>query len=553
MKALQELVRPNIWNMEAYSSARSEFAEKARVSLDANENPYNAPYNRYPDPLQKELKKKISKVKGVPAENIFLGVGSDEAIDLLYRVFCAPQKDNVVAFEPTYGMYEVCAHTNDVEYRKVPLGKDFSLDAERMMEKVDRNTKILFLCSPNNPTGNVIEEKEIEYLLTNFEGIVVIDEAYVDFSSHPSYTKVLERYPNLVILQTFSKAWGCAGIRLGMAFSSVEIIALFTKIKYPYNINQLTQRTISKVLDRASDVSYWVELILAERKRMKECFQKLPFVEKVYPSDANFLLVKMTDVEKRFQYLIEQGVIVRSRNKISLCEGCLRITLGTEYENDELLRCLWEYEVKRLGKEEKTLQEIELPTREAFVERNTKETKIKVEINLDRSIPTEIHTGLGFFDHMLEQIAKHGGISLHIQTNGDLNVDEHHTIEDTAIALGEALTKALGDKRGISRYGFSLPMDDCLCSVALDFGGRPWLVWNVDFKREFIGDVPTEMFFHFFKSLSDAAKINLNIKAEGGNEHHKIEGVFKAFARALREAIRREKGSNELPSTKGTL
>ncbi|MDM8305372.1 histidinol-phosphate transaminase [Phocaeicola salanitronis] len=344
MKPLKELTRPNIWALKPYSSARDEYSGKAAsVFLDANENPYNTPNNRYPDPLQKELKALIAPVKKVNPEQIFLGNGSDEAIDLLFRAFCRPEVDNVVAIHPTYGMYEVCADINDVEYRKVLLDGNFQFKAEDLLKASDENTKLMFLCSPNNPTGNNLDAKEIIALLQAFQGIVVIDEAYIDFSSQPSFIGILDEYPNLIILQTFSKAWGCAAIRLGMAFASPDIIGIFTKIKYPYNINLLTQQEALRMMQRHYEVQRWVSTLLEERARLMEAFARLSCCKKVFPTDANFFLTRVTHAKAIYDYLVDQGIIVRNRSNVTLCEDCLRITVGTRPENDTLLEALRNY------------------------------------------------------------------------------------------------------------------------------------------------------------------------------------------------------------------
>ena len=344
MTQLKELVRPNIWSLAPYSSARNEYSgHKAHVFLDANENPYNKPYNRYPDPLQTDLKARIAKIKGVDASRIFLGNGSDEAIDLVYRVFCEPGSDNVVAIEPTYGMYKVCADINNVEYRKVLLDDHYQLSAAKLLAACDENTKVVWLCSPNNPTGNNLDRSEIETVVKETQCIVVIDEAYADFSENRSFRKDLALYPNLIVLNTFSKAWGCAALRLGMAFASAEIIELFNKVKYPYNINLLTQEQADKIIDRRFEVEDWVRLLLQERTKVMKAFAELPICKKVYPSDANFFLALVTDAQAVYDYLVEKGIIVRNRTRVELCNNCLRITIGTESENIELLSALRQF------------------------------------------------------------------------------------------------------------------------------------------------------------------------------------------------------------------
>ena len=341
MKPLKELTRPNIWNLAAYSSARNEYSGKvAKVFLDANENPYNAPFNRYPDPLQQEVKKLVSRIKGVPAENIFLGNGSDEAIDLPYRCFTTPGVDNVVAIAPTYGMYKVCADINDVEYRTVTLDNHFDIQAKKIVAACDEHTKLIWLCSPNNPTGNNLSREEMQKIIEQFQGLVIVDEAYSDFSKQQPFRKDILKYPNLIVLNTMSKAWGCAAIRMGMAFASVEIIALFNKVKYPYNVNELTQQQAIKALSDPFEVDKWVKILLQERSKLMEAFQLLPDCEEVYPSDANFFLAKMKDAQATYDYLVDEGIIVRNRTKITLCHNCLRITIGTRTENSELLSAL---------------------------------------------------------------------------------------------------------------------------------------------------------------------------------------------------------------------
>lgn len=345
MKTLQELTRPNIWSLKPYSSARDEYkGAVASVFLDANENPYNAPHNRYPDPMQWELKTELSRIKKVAPEHIFLGNGSDEAIDLVFRAFCEPGKDNVVAIDPTYGMYQVCADVNDIAYRKVLLDDEFRFSADKLLAAADERTKLIFLCSPNNPTGNDLLRSEIEQVLNRFEGLVILDEAYNDFSEAPSFLADLDKYPNLIVLQTFSKAWGCAAIRLGMAFASTEIIGILSKIKYPYNVNQLTQQQAITMLHKYYEIERWIKILKEEREHLVRAFEKLPCTIKMYPSDANFFLVKVTDAVKIYNYLVGEGIIVRNRHTVSLCCNCLRVTVGTRVENDTLIAALQKYQ-----------------------------------------------------------------------------------------------------------------------------------------------------------------------------------------------------------------
>jgi len=340
MNSINELLRPNIRELKPYSSARDEFSGEAAVFLDANENPFNAPFNRYPDPYQRELKKRIAAIKEVSAKNIFLGNGSDEAIDIAIRAFCEPGKDNVVSIAPTYGMYQVAADINNIEVKKVLLTPDFELDAEALLKAADENTKIIFLCSPNNPTGNCFSPQEVKKVLDGFDGIVVLDEAYIDFAPDKSWLTRLTQYPNLIILQTFSKAWGMAGIRLGMAFAKYEIINVFSKIKYPYNVNILTQQKALELLSDNDTMQRWVKELLEERTRLIETLKTKDFVKKVYPTDANFVLIKTPEPKKIYNYLVDRKIIVRDRSNVTLCEGCLRITVGTPEENRELIEAL---------------------------------------------------------------------------------------------------------------------------------------------------------------------------------------------------------------------
>ena len=337
---LNKLLRKNIKNLVPYSSARDEFSGDGKVFLDANENPFNEPYNRYPDPLQKMLKRKISDIKNVSREQIFLGNGSDEPIDLLIRAFCEPETDNIVTIDPSYGMYQVAANINNVAIRKVPLSPGFVLDPMNVLHAVDLHTKLIFLCSPNNPSGNNLSRSAMLHIVRNFKGIVVVDEAYIDFSPGKSLLPDLETHQNLVVLQTFSKAWGMAGIRLGMAFAAPEIIAVLNKIKYPYNLNILTQQKALELLENKSVVENWVSTLISERERVAEELGKLEVVQKVYPSDANFLLVAVQNAADLYQKLVKNGIVVRDRSKVHLCADCLRITIGSPNENDQLLNAL---------------------------------------------------------------------------------------------------------------------------------------------------------------------------------------------------------------------
>ena len=344
---INNILRENIKNLTPYSSARDEFQGEASVYLDANENAYGSPldenYNRYPDPLQYNVKKRLSEIKGVPPRNIFLGNGSDEAIDILVRAFCSPGVDNVILVPPTYGMYEVSANINDIHIKKVPLTEEFQLNIEGIAEAIDDHTKLIFVCSPNNPTGNSMNRDDVETLLANFKGIVVVDEAYINFSRQKTFIQELTEYANLVVLQTLSKAWGLAGLRVGMAFASEEIIEVMNKVKPPYNINDASQQLALKALQNIDQVNNWIKETLAQRDKLVLELKHYEFVIDIYPSDANFILVKTTDAKGIYNFLVQRGIIVRDRSKVTLCEGCLRITVGTPGENNILLEALKNY------------------------------------------------------------------------------------------------------------------------------------------------------------------------------------------------------------------
>jgi histidinol-phosphate aminotransferase len=345
---LQNLLRKNIKELIPYSSARDEFKGEASVYLDANENSYGSPlnesFNRYPDPLQFKVKKRLSEIKGVPPQNIFLGNGSDEAIDILFRAFCNPGSDNVITVPPTYGMYEVSANINDVEVCKIKLKTDFQLNMEGIAEAIDEHTKIIFICSPNNPTGNSINRDDIETILANFNGLVVIDEAYINYSRQKTFIQELTEYSNLVVLQTLSKAWGLAGLRVGMAFASEEIIEIFNKVKPPYNINEASQALALQALQNVEQVNSWIKETVAEREKLKSELNTLESVLTIYPSDANFILVKTIKPNEIYQFMVNRGIIVRDRSKVELCEGCLRITIGTPNENEILIEAFKNFE-----------------------------------------------------------------------------------------------------------------------------------------------------------------------------------------------------------------
>ncbi|WP_053406934.1 MULTISPECIES: histidinol-phosphate transaminase [Persicobacter] len=345
---LSKLVRPHLKYLTPYSSARDEYSGHAKIFLDANENPYGsvggASYNRYPDPLQAKVKNKLAQIKEVNPSNILLGNGSDEVIDLLFRTFCVPAEDNVIIMPPTYGMYKVCADINNITARRTPLTRDFFIDIPEVKDQVDERTKLIFVCSPNNPTGNLLQKEAIINLLENFQGLVVVDEAYIDFAPGASMLPYLKQYPNLVVLQTFSKAFGLAGIRLGVGYAAEAVVDILNKVKPPYNISEPTQELALEALIRYSEKDQYVKEILAERQKLETVFQSMPLVEKVYPSDANFLMVRTKSPKELYQFLLQKSIVIRDRSKVRLCEGCLRITVGTPEENKLLVEALEAYQ-----------------------------------------------------------------------------------------------------------------------------------------------------------------------------------------------------------------
>lgn len=340
---IEELVRKNIRDLTPYSSAMDDYQGSVNIKLDANENPFESDLNRYPDPYQKDLKSKISKLKGVSQENLFIGNGSDEIIDLIFRAFCEPNRDRALGFEPSYGMYKVSADINAVRYDTISLNEDFSLSADKLLAAVTENTKVIFVCSPNNPTGNVLNKNELEKVLNQFKGILVIDEAYMDFSNQNSWIKDLYRYPQLIVLQTLSKSYGLAGLRIGIGYCSDEIVQVLNKIKPPYNVNSFSQKAAIKGLENQADYKGQLNLIIKERERLIDFLKAIPDVLAVYPTETNFILVKFKEAKKVYNYLIADGIIVRDRSNMPGCAGCLRISVGTPAENKVIINKLMEY------------------------------------------------------------------------------------------------------------------------------------------------------------------------------------------------------------------
>ena len=600
--SLTEWVRPNIQDLTSYTSARDQYGQDQGILLDANELGLGPAIpstdagqlvstntlHRYPDPYQRELRTAIAKLRGVHADQVFTGNGSDEAIDLIIRLFCEPAKHRILCTPPTYGMYKVSARIHDIAVDQAPLNPDFSLHPKAIIDAISPETRVLFLCSPNNPTGTMANESDLRYLCEHAGCLVVIDEAYIDFSQAESMAKSLEEFPNLIVLQTLSKSFGLAGIRLGIALASKDIIAYFDKIKAPYNINSLSAEVALSAMQQPEIMRVKVQEILLERTYVTERLELLKQILNsesislgaIFPSQANFVLFQIDQALRIQQALAEQKVIVRYRGNELHCENSLRLSIGSREENNSFFEALinvlgyqgpaYKNMIKELNLQPKdsaldqennaqnsksvqATNQAQSP-RKATVSRYTSETKIDITLNLDGTGVHHIKTGLRFFDHMLEQIARHGLIDLDIQCQGDLHIDEHHTIEDVGIALGQALSQAYGDKRGIDRYGFVLPMDEARATVALDLSGRPYLVFNASFDRVYVGDIPTDMIEHFFYSLATHMQATLHIDVLGANDHHKVEACFKGLARALKQAIEHNpRISGQVPSSKGSL
>jgi len=552
MKDILSLVRPELLKLKPYSSARDEFQGDADIFLDANENPFGFSYkgipalNRYPDPLQRELKLALSSRSGIAPEAIFTGNGSDEIIDLMIRVFCIPGSDSIIITPPTYGMYEVQARIHNINVIKVPLTAGFLPDKEGIAG-AGPAAKILFLCSPNNPTGNLIPEETIISLCRDFSGMVLVDEAYIDFSGTAGSTKLLSRFNNLMVLRTFSKARGMAGARLGIGYSNEVVTALLNSIKLPYNVNSLTADAALRSLESDAATDRQVAIIIEEREALSKKLSAMPAIQNVFPSDANFLLLRVGEPGALYKFLAGKGIVVRDRSALEQCEGCIRITVGTPPQNRVLLEAITEY----FSSEVPVNRSLPTPLLLASKHRRTRETDIFVKFTPAGRGVADIQTGIGFLDHMLELLAFHSGSDIIIRGNGDLHVDAHHLTEDVAITLGTAVAEAISG-RAIERYGFTLPMDESLATVAVDISGRAGLEWDVSMSNPMLGDLPAEMVSHFFRSFASAARCSIHVTVKGENDHHKVEAVFKAFGRAMRMALRTT-ADGVVPSSKGVI
>jgi histidinol-phosphate aminotransferase len=553
------LARPDILSLQPYQHA--DWAPSLE-RMHANETPWRpagdtsvAGLNRYPEPRPAELIRRLAQLYDVAPENVLAGRGSDEGIDLIVRTFCRAGQDSVLICPPTFGMYKVSARIQGAGVVEVPLlkGPDgFRLDAEGVLAACGANVKVVFLCTPNNPTGDVLERAAIERLCAQLarRAVVVVDEAYIEFARSESLASQLGSFPNLIVLRTLSKAYGLAGARCGALLAHADIVELLSRVITPYALPTPTIEAVLTFTDaqHAADAAQRIDLVLAARERLMGELAKLPLVTRVWPSATNFFLVDCTDADKVLRAATAAGLIIRDvRSQPGLAQS-VRISVGTPEQNERLLASI---AVAAGAAPATRTPAANAGRRSARVARRTKETSIQVELDLDRESPIHVSTGIGFFDHMLEQIAKHGGFALQLTCAGDLHIDEHHTVEDCALALGEALRKALGDKRGVQRYGFLLPMDEALAQVAIDLSGRPYFVFDGAFGRAQVGQLPTELVPHFFRSLADALGAAINLKVSGENTHHQIEACFKAVGRALRQAVRVT--DTELPSTKGTL
>ena len=542
--------RPEIRAMKGYVSARSLVAGGgATVFLDANESPYE-PYvgasdlARYPMQQPPELMRVICDWLDLSSRNVTVMRGADEAIDCLMRAFCVPPVDNIIICPPTFAMYRQSAILQGVKVREAPLANGFALDTASVLAQCDDNTKLVFVCSPNNPTANLMDRDAILNLCAELAGraLVVVDETYIEYAGVDSIAAALESHANLVVLRTLSKSHAAAGVRCGVAVARADVSELLAKVLAPYPIPQPVVQAVMAIMAPANQVKLAEKRqdIITRRDEFAAAARDTAPVREVLPTDANYLLMIVDDADALCARAGEAGVILRNQSHQPGLANAVRVSIGTEDEMDMMLAILRGEAVSAPGEE-----------RIARHVRRTSETAISVEVNLDRKAPVRISTGVGFYDHMLDQIAKHAGFSLQLECDGDLHIDPHHTIEDCAIALGVAIRSALGDKRGVGRYGFCLPMDESLVTVALDLSGRYYLDFKGEFPADHVGDLPTDMIEHVFRSLAENLQANLHIAVEGENAHHMVEACFKGFARALRQAIRQD--GAELPSTKGVL
>ena len=542
--------RDAIQAMAGYASARSLVGSNAdMVFLDANECAF-APYvgardlERYPEQQPSKLQAAICKWLDVSSQNLLIGRGADEAIECLYRAFCEPGSDNAIICPPTFAMYSQSALLHGVSVREAPLTPAFGLDVDAIARAADDRTKLVFVCSPNNPTANVMDRSTIAELCVAYDGkaLIVVDETYIEYATADSMIPMVEQFANLVVLRTLSKSHAAAGVRCGVAVGRSDVIAMMRKVLAPYPLAVPVEQAVLPILTDANQARLQGlrEELLARRDRVVADLSRCAEVVKIWPSDANFLLVTVKDADTLTKKCREAGIILRNQSHQPGLMNSVRISIGSDEEMAALLAVM-------RGESIAT----PMAGRTDRVIRKTNETAISVAVNLDKPGPIKINTGVGFYDHMLDQIAKHAGFALTLECEGDLHIDPHHTVEDCAIALGQAIRGALGNKRGIGRYGFCLPMDESLVNVALDMSGRFYLDFKADFPESHVGDLPTDMVEHVFYSLAENMQANLHIAVTGENTHHMVEACFKGFGRALRQSIRMD--GNEMPSTKGSL
>jgi histidinol-phosphate aminotransferase/imidazoleglycerol-phosphate dehydratase/histidinol-phosphatase len=547
------LARPEVLELPAFdisANANEQFGPGA-IKLDANENPFGpladgplaADVNRYPEPQPARLRSTMAALYGVASDQIVITRGADDAIDVLVRAFCRPREDAVVISSPTFTAYEHFARLQGARVVDVPLGANFDFDADKLIGGIHReqNVKLAFICSPNNPTGNEVDPAAALRVADALpDTIIVLDEAYLEFSSTPSLAAEATRRPNLVVLKTLSKAFGLAGARLGAAIANSDLIAIARRVLPPYPLPSLSIEAAVAALapSRRAVHEERIARIKSERDRLAPLIAGSPIVRSVRSGGGNFLFLEVDDAEELAVRLRALGIRVRFRPKAA--PGGVRLTIGTESENEAALAA---FGVPTGAK----------PSRRGELVRDTKETSIAVSVDLDRTSPRHVKTGIPFYDHMLDQVAAHGGFSLLLNCDGDLEIDAHHSVEDCAIALGSTLSQALGQRRGIGRFGFALPMDEAEAQVLIDLSGRPFMRFDGEFSGTHIGAYPTEMTEHVFRSLADSLGASIHVRVEGENDHHKTEACFKAFGRALRQAIRPEGDREALPSTKGVL
>jgi histidinol-phosphate aminotransferase/imidazoleglycerol-phosphate dehydratase/histidinol-phosphatase len=551
MSLAARLARPEILALAEFdiaANANDWFGSDA-IKLDANENPYAplsegalaAGLNRYPEPQPARLKKAMGALYGVSPQSLAVTRGADDAIDILVRAFCRPGEDSVAICLPTFSAYAHFARLQGARVIEARLDPNFDFRPELLLEAVrgEPSLKLVFLCSPNNPTGNPVEPSDVLEVADSLpDSIVVLDEAYLEFSDSPSLAKEAEGRPNLVVLKTLSKAFGLAGARVGAVIGDPELIAIAARALPPYPLPSLSVEAAMSALapSRRAVHRERIDRIKADRERVAALLAGSPLVRRVRSGGGNFLFLEVDDPDGLSAKLRSLGIRVRFRP--GAAPGGVRLTIGTQAENEAALAAF--------GVTAETL-----PARRAELVRDTKETRIAVSVDLDRDSPRRIETGIPFYDHMLDQVAAHGGFSLILSCDGDLDIDGHHSVEDCAIALGGALSRALGDRRGIGRFGFSLPMDETEAHVLIDLSGRPYSVFEGQFETGHIGAYPTEMTRHVFRSLADSLGAAIHVRVRGENDHHKTEACFKAFGRALRQALARD--GDSLPSTKGVL